>query len=40
LPKSRWYHTDARWVGFRVVRPLGGEDIKFPKVEKSVTEKK
>ena len=40
LPKSRWYHTDARFVGFRVVRPLGGEDIKFPKVEKSVTEKK
>ncbi len=22
LPKSIWYHTDARWVGFRVVRPL------------------
>lgn len=22
LPKSIWYHTDAQWVGFRVVRPL------------------
>jgi formylglycine-generating enzyme required for sulfatase activity len=22
MPKSIWYHTDARWVGFRVVRPL------------------
>ena len=22
LPKSIWYHTDARFVGFRVVRPL------------------
>jgi len=22
LPKSIWYHTDARWCGFRVVRPL------------------
>lgn len=22
LPKSIWYHTDARWLGFRVVRPL------------------
>ena len=21
-PKSVWYHTDATWVGFRVVRPL------------------
>jgi formylglycine-generating enzyme required for sulfatase activity len=39
LPKSRWYHTDARFVGFRVVRPLGGADIKFPPVEKRVTEK-
>ena len=28
IPKSRWWHTDARWVGFRVVRPLDppGED--------------
>ncbi|MGQ0633479.1 MAG: formylglycine-generating enzyme family protein [Planctomycetaceae bacterium] len=30
LPKSRWYHTDARYVGFRVVRPLAGEDITLP----------
>jgi formylglycine-generating enzyme required for sulfatase activity len=22
MPKSRWYFTDAQWVGFRVVRPL------------------
>lgn len=22
LPKSIWYHTDAHWLGFRVVRPL------------------
>jgi formylglycine-generating enzyme required for sulfatase activity len=22
LPKSVWYHSDARWVGFRLVRPL------------------
>lgn len=22
LPKSKWYHTDAQFVGFRVVRPL------------------
>jgi formylglycine-generating enzyme required for sulfatase activity len=22
LPKSIWYHTDAPWVGFRVVRPF------------------
>ncbi|MFT4540341.1 MAG: sulfatase activating formylglycine-generating enzyme [Planctomycetota bacterium] len=22
LPKSIWYHTDARYVGFRLVRPL------------------
>ena len=22
LPKSIWYHTDAMWLGFRVVRPL------------------
>src|SRR5207249_11565124 len=22
LPKSIWYHTDARFLGFRVVRPL------------------
>jgi len=22
LPRSIWYHTDAHWLGFRVVRPL------------------
>ncbi len=22
LPKSIWYHTDAQWLGFRIVRPL------------------
>lgn len=22
VPKSVWYHTDAPWVGFRIVRPL------------------
>lgn len=22
IPKSIWYHTNARWLGFRVVRPL------------------
>jgi formylglycine-generating enzyme required for sulfatase activity len=22
IPKSRWWHTDARFVGFRLVRPL------------------
>jgi formylglycine-generating enzyme required for sulfatase activity len=30
LPKSRWFHTDARFVGFRVVRPLTPYDIKQP----------
>ncbi len=33
LPKSRWFHTDARFVGFRVVRPLTGLDIKLPPTE-------
>ncbi|MCC9642704.1 formylglycine-generating enzyme family protein [Rhodopirellula sp. JC740] len=28
LPKSLWYHTDATWVGFRVVRP-----VEIPTVE-------
>jgi len=28
LPKSLWYHTNARWLGFRIVRPL-----KVPSVE-------
>ena len=22
LPQSKWYLTDAQWVGFRVIRPL------------------
>ncbi|MEZ5299596.1 MAG: SUMF1/EgtB/PvdO family nonheme iron enzyme [Verrucomicrobiales bacterium] len=22
LPQSIWYHTDAQWLGFRLVRPL------------------
>ncbi|HAS19963.1 MAG TPA: sulfatase-modifying factor protein, partial [Flavobacteriaceae bacterium] len=22
IPKSKWWHTDAPFVGFRVVRPL------------------
>jgi formylglycine-generating enzyme required for sulfatase activity len=31
LPKSIWYHTDAHWLGFRLVRPLNvpsPEDMK------------
>jgi formylglycine-generating enzyme required for sulfatase activity len=28
LPKSVWYHTNARWLGFRIVRP-----VKVPSVE-------
>ena len=28
LPQSIWYHTDAPWVGFRIIRPL-----KVPPVE-------
>lgn len=31
IPKSRWWHTDARFVGFRIVRPLNppsGSEIK------------
>jgi formylglycine-generating enzyme required for sulfatase activity len=26
LPKSIWYHTDALWLGFRLVRPLNVPD--------------
>ncbi|MCB1087023.1 MAG: formylglycine-generating enzyme family protein [Verrucomicrobiae bacterium] len=26
LPKSIWYHTDATWLGFRLVRPLNVPD--------------
>ncbi len=31
LPKSIWYHTDAQWLGFRLVRPVKvpGEDEMF-----------
>lgn len=28
LPKSIWYHTDAQWLGFRLVRPLEVPDVK------------
>jgi len=27
LPQSLWYHTDAVWIGFRVVRPLKVPDV-------------
>ncbi len=27
LPRSMWYHTDAQWLGFRVVRPLAVPDV-------------
>lgn len=27
LPKSIWYHTDAQWLGLRVVRPLKVPDV-------------
>ncbi len=33
LPKSRWFHTDALFLGFRVVRPLNAGDIKLPPTE-------
>jgi len=33
LPKSRWFHTDALFLGFRVVRPLAPNDIKIPPTE-------
>jgi formylglycine-generating enzyme required for sulfatase activity len=33
LPKSRWFHTDALFLGFRVVRPLNGPDILLPPTE-------
>ena len=26
LPKSVWYHTDAQFLGFRIVRPLEAPD--------------
>ena len=28
LPKSIWYHTDAQWLGFRIVRPLEVPSVK------------
>ncbi len=28
LPKSIWYHTDAQWLGFRLVRPLKTPSVK------------
>jgi formylglycine-generating enzyme required for sulfatase activity len=39
LPKSRWYHTDALFLGFRVVRPLV-EDSAEKKAEFKGTEEK
>jgi len=43
LPQSKWYLTDARWVGFRLVRPLrrpSEEEIKekilYPDVPKGL----
>ncbi|MDF1811857.1 MAG: formylglycine-generating enzyme family protein [Verrucomicrobiales bacterium] len=32
LPKSIWYHTDAHWLGFRIVRPF-----EIPSAEKMDT---
>ena len=26
-PKSIWFHTDAQWVGFRIIRPLHVPDV-------------
>ena len=28
VPKSLWWHTDAKHIGFRIVRPLQGPDKK------------
>ena len=41
-PQSIWYHTEALWVGFRVVRPLKepGETQKKAKWEKTAPEQK
>ncbi|MCA9218755.1 MAG: hypothetical protein KDA71_00430, partial [Planctomycetales bacterium] len=35
-PKSIWYHTDATYVGFRIVRPLEepAQDAKAAKWDK------
>ena len=27
-PQSIWWHTDAHWVGFRVIRPLADDELK------------
>ncbi|MEM9367660.1 MAG: SUMF1/EgtB/PvdO family nonheme iron enzyme, partial [Planctomycetota bacterium] len=27
LPRSIWYHTDAQWLGFRIVRPVEVPDV-------------
>lgn len=27
-PQSQWYHTNARWLGFRIVRPLKIPELK------------
>jgi formylglycine-generating enzyme required for sulfatase activity len=42
IPRSIWYHTDARGVGFRVVRPLvePSEKEKADKWEKTAPEQK
>ena len=41
-PQSIWYHTEALWVGFRVVRPLAEpeEDQKKAKWERTAPEQK
>ena len=28
IPQSVWYHTDAQFIGFRLVRPLVEPDAK------------
>ena len=40
FPKSLWYHTDATFVGFRIVRPLNEppEEEKVEKWEKNLPE--
>ncbi|MEC9092416.1 MAG: formylglycine-generating enzyme family protein [Planctomycetota bacterium] len=41
-PQSIWYHTEALWVGFRVVRPLNepSEKEKLDRWEKTTPEQK
>ena len=31
IPKSKWWHTDAPFVGIRVVRPLNTPDVEQQK---------